>query len=617
MKDTALSTARQAAQRLTRAEEMRRRGEADKVEALCDLALAYGLDDEELFIEVLLDNKIQLGGSGTPLVSEMVSLEIAALLGIPAMHAASELSAALDLKCRHPRLYEAMINLEIEVDRVQMMSSRCRDLHPMLLDEVTDAWLRQQHKLTWTQAKKLVDRLVVQADPEAAAKRERAAREQRGVWLWGLSEGVMNLTGVLDILDARFLDARLTEVAGLIEPHYPGLTAAQRRAKAAGVLANPATGPASAPATGEGRGLCLPATHRGGCCGDTGCEESVGPQDGGPARWWAGDPDHGQWQVGERDLQPRCAGSPPPAWHHGRPGAMSRCLVHPDGSPCTGFLTCPHTPTAPVSEPEPFGPRGFPVAGESSAYGQGRGAEHTCPGACRHSGETPAGHGDTTPSGQSVETSYCHGPGCSCPDVPRTRRFDPHQCAGHHCGTIQVPVAKLRPSLGIAVHIHADALGHLDPAARIEKAGTITTTLLAELLGEGKGIDIKIQPVIDLPNLAPADGYVPSQTMRCGMVLAFPNEPFPFSQRDTQGLDLGRTVAFQPGQRGQTRVGNLAPLTRRVHRAKTTGYWVMHQPEPGRIEWRSPLGYRYDVTPFGTERCQPIRIDYDDRNSVA
>ena len=58
-------------------------------------------------------------------------------------------------------------------------------------------------------------------------------------------------------------------------------------------------------------------------------------------------------------------------------------------------------------------------------------------------------------------------------------------------------------------------------------------------------------------------------------------------------------------------MGNLAPLTRRVHRAKTAGYWVMHQPEPGRIEWRSPLGYRYDVTPFGTERCQPIHYNPD------
>ncbi|MBK7821354.1 MAG: hypothetical protein IPJ61_09800 [Tessaracoccus sp.] len=191
MKDTALTTAREAAQRLSAAEHGRRRCEAGKVEALCDLAVAYNLDDEELFIDILVDQRIQIGGTGTPLVSEMVSLEIAALLGIPAIHAATELSSALDLKYRHPRLYEAVINLEVEVDRAVMMTTRCRDLHPILLDEITDAWLRQQHKLTWTQAKKLIDRLVIQADPPLAAKKETDARSRRGVWVWGLNEGVM------------------------------------------------------------------------------------------------------------------------------------------------------------------------------------------------------------------------------------------------------------------------------------------------------------------------------------------------------------------------------------------------------------------------------------------
>jgi hypothetical protein len=43
----------------------------------------------------------------------------------------------------------------------------------------------------------------------------------------------------------------------------------------------------------------------------------------------------------------------------------------------------------------------------------------------------------------------------------------------------------------------------------------------------------------------------------------------------------------------------------------------MNQPAPGRIEWRSPLGYCYDVTPFGTERCPVIRIDYDQPDEPA
>ncbi|HOA26871.1 MAG TPA: hypothetical protein PKG51_05085, partial [Arachnia sp.] len=77
MKKASLSASRDAAARLEAAEYARRRAEADKIEALCDLAAAYDLDDEELFLEVLVDRHVQIGGVGTPLVSEMISLEIA------------------------------------------------------------------------------------------------------------------------------------------------------------------------------------------------------------------------------------------------------------------------------------------------------------------------------------------------------------------------------------------------------------------------------------------------------------------------------------------------------------------------------------------------------------
>ena len=53
-----------------------------------------------------------------------------------------------------------------------------------------------------------------------------------------------------------------------------------------------------------------------------------------------------------------------------------------------------------------------------------------------------------------------------------------------------------------------------------------------------------MQPVIDLANLEPADNYVPSKRLRCGMVLAFPNEPFPFSQRDSVEVLKGMGVSI-------------------------------------------------------------------------
>jgi len=184
-------------------------------------------------------------------------------------------------------------------------------------------------------------------------------------------------------------------------------------------------------------------------------------------------------------------------------------------------------------------------------------------------------------------------------DVPAEaggQRHDPH-CLGALCGTITAPLSRLRPTLELAVHIHTDAVGRLTGAARVDQAGHITTALLAELL---PGLDVKIQPVIDLPELPAEDQYVPSVPLKRGILLAFDNDMFLYRQHRSQGLDVDHTRAYRLGCRGQTRVGNLAPLGRTAHRAKTRRAWRVDQPRPGQLIWTSPLGLTYEVTATGT-----------------
>jgi hypothetical protein len=57
---------------------------------------------------------------------------------------------------------------------------------------------------------------------------------------------------------------------------------------------------------------------------------------------------------------------------------------------------------------------------------------------------------------------------------------------------------------------------------------------------------------------------------------------------------------------GQTRIDNLAPLTRKPHRAKTARRWRVLQDENGWLEWISPAGYRYAVGPLGTLPLAPL-----------
>jgi hypothetical protein len=63
------------------------------------------------------------------------------------------------------------------------------------------------------------------------------------------------------------------------------------------------------------------------------------------------------------------------------------------------------------------------------------------------------------------------------------------------------------------------------------------------------------------------------------------------------------------GPPGQTRIGNLGPMTRFAHRVKTFGIgWRLRQPFPGVYLWRSPHGYWFRVDNDGSH---PLGRDPD------
>ncbi|OCL36371.1 hypothetical protein BCR15_00395 [Tessaracoccus lapidicaptus] len=439
--------ARRIAEQLRSADELRRVAEANTVALLCELAEEYSVGCDEVH-EILAERKVTVGGAGTPGVSEFIALELAGLLRCTPMAAATKLADALNLKYRHPELFRAVRLFEVEPARACKAADLCSGLPQEVAEQVTSRWLGRQGKLGWTAAFNWLKKLIIEADPARAAAREVKQRADRGVHVWGLYEGVMNLTGRLDVLDARYLDAAVDRVADILAVEQPEQTRTILRAKALGVLANPAYALA----------------------------------------------------LLQRAAQPSLLDDP---------------------------------------VDDPVGDPAFEAGGQ---------------------------------------------------------RHDPH-CLGALCGTITAPLSRLRPTLELAVHIHTDAVGRLTGAARVDKAGHITTALLAELL---PGLDVKVQPVIDLPELPAEDQYVPSVPLKRGILLAFDNDMFLYRQHRSQGLDVDHTRSHRPGRRGQTRVGNLAPLGRTAHRAKTNRAWRVDQPRPGQLIWSSPLGLTYEVTTTGT-----------------
>lgn len=171
--------------------------------------------------------------------------------------------------------------------------------------------------------------------------------------------------------------------------------------------------------------------------------------------------------------------------------------------------------------------------------------------------------------------------------------------AGHLCGQVTVDPERLLPKAEIVVHlsdptVSGDAPECRHQSARVERLGPVLTSWLADLLPNHR---VFVRPVLDVNGIVPVDSYEIPGRMREALRCRQPYDAFPGSTRSVdRGCDLDHTEPYKPGgPPGQTRLENLAPLSRRAHRAKTHGGWSLKQPLPGILLWRSPRGYAYLV----------------------
>ena len=115
---------RELAEDLRSAVTLCRVAEAGLLSSLCEFAEAYRVDAEDL-LEVLAERRIQIGGEGTPRVSEYLMLELAGLLRCTPAAAGHRVVEALNLKHRHPGLFAAVRRCQIDADRALRAAVRC------------------------------------------------------------------------------------------------------------------------------------------------------------------------------------------------------------------------------------------------------------------------------------------------------------------------------------------------------------------------------------------------------------------------------------------------------------------------------------------------------------
>ncbi len=156
-----------------------------------------------------------------------------------------------------------------------------------------------------------------------------------------------------------------------------------------------------------------------------------------------------------------------------------------------------------------------------------------------------------------------------------------------------------RPRVHIVFHLTDEAVRNRHGIVRTD-AGPITTDQLRHFLTDTDAT-ITVQPGLDPGSVAAVDSYEIPPQLRTAMTVRNPSSVFPYGGSATGRTDLDHTIAYrQGGPPGQTGPGNLGPLTRTEHRAKTVGDWRVRQPTPGTYLWRSPHGWIAVTTNQGT-----------------
>jgi len=127
--------------------------------------------------------------------------EIAARLSISSGSAGFRIGLALELT-ELPATAAALANGQIDMQKAHSIADGCRHLDPGAATEVEAIVLTRAGDQTNAQVKKAVRKAAIAADPVAAQKRHVAAKNERGVWLNPLDDGMAEVRVVLAAADA-------------------------------------------------------------------------------------------------------------------------------------------------------------------------------------------------------------------------------------------------------------------------------------------------------------------------------------------------------------------------------------------------------------------------------
>ena len=220
---------------------------------LPDLYGAYSLADDDAMTEAEnawvarfgmpgADTMLELAGPGAPEVSEFAVIELAAALGRSTDSGRMLLSDAVEAKHRLPKIWQRLVDGQVQVWRVRRVTEVTRPLTAEAAAFVDAHLAHVVHTASFATVKRLVAEAAARFDPEATEMDEvdtqstlHVTLDLNTAWSVGTAGGV-HLSGLLDRADAEELEHAIRTIADQLAAAGSIDSLDVRRAKALGYL---------------------------------------------------------------------------------------------------------------------------------------------------------------------------------------------------------------------------------------------------------------------------------------------------------------------------------------------------------------------------------------------
>jgi hypothetical protein len=181
------------------------------------------------------------GGDGCPAIAEFAPAEFGALLKMSSGAAAAYLGDGLALRHRLPRIWAKTKNGQAIVWRARAVARACLKLSKEAAALVDERVVGVIDTLSAYGLRRIVDAVILEADPEAARKAAEERARERGVWVQPSDDhGTKTIWVKAAAGDVIRFDATINDLAWALQLVGDPDPLSARRAKAIGWIADPA-----------------------------------------------------------------------------------------------------------------------------------------------------------------------------------------------------------------------------------------------------------------------------------------------------------------------------------------------------------------------------------------